>query len=259
MRYLLILSLLMTAPTWGKEDEIDQAVDNIFNAHSDNKFSYYQPTYFIFGHTDLKLQFSGKYRIARSQNLYFALTQVMFWNIYDESKPFKDINYSPEVFYRLVEPDQPYLRSLDFGYLHTSNGRDKDESRSIDRVFLKSNFDLVFEKSHVVGDFKVFQIFNEDATNKTIKKYMGSWEYQMFLTHLWSYEKQRLDLEFRVFAGSRIYDLQNGGRTVGLVYHLGSDEFNPSFYGQYYAGYAENLRNFNRYTEQFRFGLLLFL
>lgn len=262
MKFFLLALLLFSGRTFAqaKTDEISSAVENIFSADSDNKFSYYQPNYFIFGHTDLKLQFSGKYRISRAHNLYFAMTQVMFWSIYAESKPFKEINYSPEVFYRLLETNHPFIRSIDMGYLHTSNGRSNSESRSIERVFLKQNFEFRLEGDRrVVGDLKAFHIFNEDKPNKTIRNYMGFWEYQMFVTNIWAYEKQRLDFEFRIFAGSKVVNFDKGGRTLGLVYHLGSDEFNPSLYAQYYAGYAENLRNFNRQTEQFRFGLLLFL
>ena len=103
------------------DKEVHEASKAIFGIDPKNKFSLYQPSYFIFGKENLKMQFSSKYRVAKNYNLYLAYTQVMFWDIYEQSAPFNDINYNPEIFYRLIEGDTKFIRSIDFGYHHTSN------------------------------------------------------------------------------------------------------------------------------------------
>lgn len=240
-------------------DELDQNTNLIFGNSPKNKFSYYEPTYFLFGKDDLKLQISAKYRLARSLNLYFSYTQTMFWSIYITSQPFKDINYYPEVFYRLVEDNDQHLRSMDFGLIHSSNGKDGPNSRSFNRVYLKTNLTTKYKRHSFIGEFKFYEIITKDNTNKDIKKYLGYWDFSFYLTHLVIHQKQRLDLEFRIFAGDKLTNLNKGGRSLGLIYNFESENFNPSIYLQYYSGHAENLLSYNQSSEQIRLGFLLLL
>jgi phospholipase A1 len=238
--------------------EIEKASKDMFGVDPRNKFSLYQPSYFVFGKENLKMQFSGKYRVAKSYNLYLAYTQTMFWNIYDQSAPFDDINYNPEVFYRLVEEDLKFVRSIDFGVLHTSNGEDSNKSRSLNRIFLKTNFVTAVKRHTILGDFKLQHIYSKSDANDKIVDHMGYWELKLTLTHVLVHNSQRLDIEYRFFAGKNIVDIGKGGRELGLVYRLGSDNFNPAFYLQYYSGYAESLLHYDQKVSQVRLGLLLF-
>lgn len=238
--------------------EIQAASKAIFGIDPKNKFSLYQPSYFIFGRNNLKIQFSAKYRVAKTYNLYLGYSQVMFWNIYDKSAPFEDINYNPELFYRILESDRKFIRSIDLGYHHTSNGQEGEKSRSIDRVFLKTNFATNFGRNNILGEFKLQSIFNKDVTNRSIIERMGFWELKLIVTHVLVHDSQRIDVEYRFFSGKKVVDLGNGGREIGLIYRLGSDNFNPAFYLQYYSGYAETLINYDKNVNEVRAGLLLF-
>jgi phospholipase A1 len=238
--------------------EIKQASKDMFGIDPKNKFSLYQPSYFIFGKENLKLQFSGKYRVAKSYNLYLAYTQTMFWNIYDTSAPFDDINYNPEIFYRLVEDDSNFIKSIDFGTLHTSNGEDELKSRSMNRIFLKTNFISNVGRHAVLGDFKLQHIYSKSDENKDIVNHYGYWELKLTVTHVLVHGTQRLDIEYRFFAGKKIVNFGQGGRELGLIYRLGSENFNPAFYLQYYSGYAESLLHYDQKVSQVRAGLLLF-
>jgi len=102
-------------------------------------FSEYKPTYFITGHPDTKVQLSFKAYIVRAMPLYFAYSQLMMWDLFTKrSSPFRDINFNPEVFYRLNLNDQPSFQWLDFGiYEHESNGKDGGDSRAWDRIYLR--------------------------------------------------------------------------------------------------------------------------
>lgn len=248
-----------TATIFEKPDkEVQEASKAIFGIDPRNKFSLYQPSYFIFGKENLKLQFSGKYRVAKNYNLYLGYTQTMIWNVYDQSAPFDDINYLPEVFYRLVEGDDKFIRSIDIGIQHKSNGEEGDKSRSMNSVFLKTNFASKINHHNILGEFKLQNIYSKADANKYIVDHMGFWELKLIVTHLIVHDSQRLDIEYRFFAGKSVVDIGKGGRELGLIYRLGSDNFNPAFYLQYYSGYAETLLHYDQKISQVRLGLLLF-
>lgn len=240
------------------QKEIEEASSDIVGTDPANKFSLYQPTYFIFGKDDLKLQFSAKYRVAKSYDLYLGYTQVMFWNIYKNSAPFDDINYNPEAFYRLTENKKSFLRSIDLGILHTSNGEDLEKSRSMNRLFVKTNFATQWGRHNILGELKLQHIYSKSDSNKNIDSYMGFWDLKMIVTHILVMGKGRLDLEYRLFAGKRVFNISRGGRELGLLYHFGSENFNPALYFQYYSGYAENLLHYSQKQSNARLGLMLF-
>lgn len=238
--------------------EIQEASKAMFGIDPKNKFSLYQPSYFVFGEENLKIQFSAKYRVAKNYDLYLAYTQVMFWSIYKKSLPFEDINYNPEIFYRILEGEKDFIRSVDLGHQHTSNGQDGVKSRSINRIFLKTNFATNFGRNNILGEFKLQDIYNKDITNASIVEHMGFWELKIIVTHILVHEAQRLDLEYRFFSGKKVVDLHKGGREIGLIYKLNSVNFNPAFYVQYYSGYAETLLHYEDKVNAVRAGLLLF-
>ncbi|MBC7714638.1 MAG: phospholipase A [Rhizobacter sp.] len=237
---------------------IQNASKELFGNDSSNKFSLYQPSYFIFGKENLKMQFSAKYKVAKTYNLFLGYTQLMFWNIYDSSAPFDDINYNPEVFYRIIEDQNNFLRSIDIGMLHTSNGEDGDKSRSINRIFVKTNFATSIGKHNILGELKIQDIFGKSSFNNDIVDYMGYWELKMIFTHFVTWGSSRIDLQYKLNAGKKIFNIEKGGRELGILYNLGSENFNPTFYVQYYSGYAESLLHYNKKVSQVRGGLLLY-
>lgn len=239
--------------------EIQKKSNELFGANSSAKFSYHLPGYFIFGKDDLKLQLSGKYRVAHSANLYIGYTQLMFWSIYDDSLPFKEINYNPEIFYRVVEHESNFIRSLDFGVAHNSNGKDKEESRSINRVFLKANSSRAYGQHNLITGLKLYYIFDKDPPPLNITQHLGFWELKAAFTNVITHNKSHLALEFKLYAGKKVYDLDKGGRELGLVYNFGSDNFNPALYLQYFSGYGENLIDQDKKRDTVRLGFMLFM
>ncbi len=230
---------------------------DVLGANKNSTFSFYLPNYFAFGKDDLKLQFSGKYRVAKKANIYLAYTQLMFWNIYDASMPFEEINYNPEIFYRILEDQTNYLRSLDIGVLHTSNGEDGAISRSINRAYVKLNGVRKIDRFNLITLLQFHYIFNRDSQSEHIHDYLGYWDLKMALTHLITHNKQHLDLEFRIYAGKRFFNFDKGAREIGLLYNFESENFNPNIYFQYFSGYGENLLFQNKKQESYRLGLSL--
>ncbi len=120
------------------------------------RLSFNDPMYFIVGAhggANAKFQLSFKYRIFEGtdpasrrliDNLYVAYTQFSLWDLSEDSKPFRDTNYRPSLYYYLSDTGVHNAAisrlSLATGFEHESNGRDGDESRSINTVFLKPTF-----------------------------------------------------------------------------------------------------------------------
>ena len=114
--------------------------------------SLYKPNYFLpvswsdlaedDGDAEAQFQISFKQRIGNS-HVFFAYTQVSFWRLWDndDSRPFRETNFAPEIFYRLrakKNPMGPF--DLDIGFEHESNGQSLPESRSWNRLYLRPIF-----------------------------------------------------------------------------------------------------------------------
>src|ERR1700761_9482095 len=61
----------------------------------------YKPMYFIMGSPNTKIELSFKIKLVEAGNLYFGYTQLMFWELFQKDAFFHDLNYIPELFYRL--------------------------------------------------------------------------------------------------------------------------------------------------------------
>ncbi len=117
------------------------------------RLSFNEPMYIMFGAHDganAKFQISFKYRIFEGEdpnsksvldNLYFAYTQFSLWDLAGDSRPFKDTNYRPSLYYYLsdtgVKNSVLSRLSIATGFEHESNGRAGDDSRSINTLFVK--------------------------------------------------------------------------------------------------------------------------
>ena len=85
-------------------------------------------------------------------HLFLGYTQRSWWQLYntDWSNQFRETNYSPEVFARkiLETPDDflgGKLLAYDFGFIHQSNGRTQELSRSWNRLFFR--FSLLYGRT----------------------------------------------------------------------------------------------------------------
>lgn len=117
------------------------------------RLSFNEPMYIMFGGHDganAKFQISFKYRIFEGEdpnsksvldNLYFAYTQFSLWDLAGDSRPFKDTNYRPSLYYYLsdtgVKNSVISRMSIATGFEHESNGRSGDESRGVNTLFVK--------------------------------------------------------------------------------------------------------------------------
>lgn len=254
---IFIFIILKNAVYAESYDEIKKTAETVVGTPKSQKFSPHNPGYFILGAEDLKLQFSLKYRIVQKFPLYLAYSQLMFWDIYKESKPFADINYKPEIFYRIFSNESDSFKTLDFGFLHNSNGEDDAKSRSVDRYFIRANYLTKWKRHFMDFNLMIYNSMNEDEENFDITNHYGYWELLFYLTNLVMVDEQSLNLEIKTYAGKEVFDFDQGAFQLGLIYDFHSENFNPSIYLQFFQGYGESLINYNQQRTEWRLGLLL--
>lgn len=223
-----------------------------------NPYSLYQDAYFISGEPDTKIQFSFKYGLSDwNFNLYFAYTQTMFWDLKKESRPFSDINFNPEIFYRF-DFSASTLNFIDLGlYEHKSNGKDGESSRSYDRSYIR--FKLIFPllgKSFLTFTNKFFRLYRLND-NRDLKNYTGFYEARLELLNITNEGFGFSKIYFNFFAGGKNSELlDNGGKELGVAFKFNLHTLNPSLFFQIYDGYFENLILYNARRTSYRVGIL---
>lgn len=137
-----------------------------------------------YNRTEAEFQISVFLPITRklfdtSWDLMFAYTHHAWWQLYNNkwSKPFRETNYTPELFLRKVDstPADIFgfkLVAMDFGFTHQSNGQYQLLSRSWDRVFSRVN---LTKESAVISLMLWYRVPEKaiDDDNRTILRYMG--------------------------------------------------------------------------------------
>lgn len=122
--------------------------------------------------------------VARSKwDFLFAYNHHAWWQIYNSnwSRPFRETNYTPEVFFRHVSKKN--LKEIlgfkvlgyDAGYVHQSNGQIEALSRSWDRIFLRTHLLGTKYSLIVTGWIRLPENKTQDD-NSDIFDYMGTGE-----------------------------------------------------------------------------------
>ena len=236
-------------PTAEKEERKD-----MFNLTS------YDPVYFIYSERSTKVQASFKYKLLRDYNLYGGYTHLILWDLNGESRPFLDVNYNPELFYRWDFKGEGFLESIDaIAYGHLSNGKELGESRSMDYTAGRFNFKTKLKKNRVLRtSLKVRIMGNFDQENEELRKYYGPFELKFTLTEFLTGVIDKGEITGRFYTGGNFgEDFSKGGQEIGLSFRIYGLEITPAFYIQYFHGYSEALRFFDQKENIIRFGLLL--
>lgn len=203
---------------------------------------------------ELKFQFSFKQQLYRGLN--FAYTQRSFWRILDEedSRPFRDTTYNPELFYRFQR--QAATRTEwggELGIEHESNGNREPNSRSWNRLFVAP----FIEHGPLRAELKLWHRLSEDAKktpddptgdeNPDIEKFYGYGELHLSYVNL---HRQRASLMTRWnFATDK------GALQLGYSFPTGTE--NLFLYCQFWTGYGESLIDYNRSVTRYGIGVLI--
>lgn len=196
---------------------------------------------------EMKFQISLKATVLKvgTSFLAAAFTQKSFWQIYDSdnSRPFRETNYNPEIFIRFGGK----YSFLDLGYEHESNGRGEPESRSWDRLYVRSQYStsavkLALKIWNIVSD----EIYPADHEERdfNMQYYYGNGQLELGL-NIW-------DTLFKV-QGRYNFSTYNGYVESKILWRL-TDHL---YWGPTYTkGYGDNLRAYNIDNESFGIGIL---
>jgi phospholipase A1 len=210
-----------------------------------------------FDNAEAKFQISFKLPLwermfGSNADLYFAYTQISFWQIYntENSSPFRDTNYEPEGVV-VLHTDYDLLgfknRQLAFGLVHQSNGRGADVlSRSWNRVYAAGTL----ERGNFASSLKLWYRIPEDEENDDnpdIEDYLGNGEF-----------RAGFGWRNHVFAMMLRNNLQSD-------HNRGAVELGWSFpllpklkgYVQYFYGYGESLIDYDHKNNRIGVGVLL--
>jgi outer membrane phospholipase A len=232
----------------------------------DNHLSPYEPIYFLAGNypaaefqLSLKFQlfdFTNSYAVAT--NLYFAYTQTSYWDLFSSDPSFFDTSYKPSVFLYFPEllsrEDKSIVFDLQGGAEHESNGRGGPMERSIYSAYLQPR--ITFGRpGHLQFALqpRAWTYFLVGPNNPDIAEFRGYADLHAFLTlksdpNSWA--NFQVETRFRIGDGGA-----HPGVQVDARYKF--PHFNPTIDVQYFEGYGQTLRQYNKEAHGLRVGLCL--
>lgn len=249
-----------------------QTVEAAIHRTFAGRFSAHEPIYFIYGEGPqaAKFQFSFKYRLLGTggelsekipalRRLFIGYTQRSLWNIDDNSSPFYDTSYMPELLFEsqavLEEKGGGGMHWLGYqvGLKHESNGSPAFNSRSMNTVYFRPgvsfgdlngwNFILAPRFHAYVGDLD---------DNPDLKNFRGNVEFMAAFG--------RNDY----FAVSLVGRLGRGGHKgsveVDVTIPVKSEfllDFATYILIQYWNGHGESLLDYNVHSSSVRAGFSL--
>jgi phospholipase A1 len=194
--------------------------------------------------------------ITNGDQLFFGFTLESWWQVYtgDISRPFRETNYQPEIFYFTPTNWHPFNTNsaLIFGFEHQSNGRSELLSRSWNRIYAT----FLFEKKNLAVSFrpwyripegdKATTIDSVGDDNPDINDYMGYFELGVVYKLNRKYE---LSMKFR-----ESFSKHNGAIELGITFPLWGK---LRGYAQYFNGYGESLIDYNYKQQRLGIGFAL--
>lgn len=203
----------------------------------------------------LKVPLNSKDIFTEDDGLYLGFTVQAWWQLYAQgiSKPFRETNYQPELFYITPLDWHPFdgNTGLMLGIEHQSNGRGQLLSRSWNRIYVnflyeKDNFAFSFKPwVRLAEDKKTSQFDPDGDDNPDIDDYFGHFE--LGTVYKWD------TLEFS-FMGRKNFATHHGFAELGLTFPLWGK---LRGYATTSTGYGESLIDYNYSQTRFGIGIAL--
>ncbi|ACN14146.1 PldA [Desulforapulum autotrophicum HRM2] len=191
-------------------------------------------------------------------DLWLGYTQRSFWQVYnvDQSSPFRETNYEPELLLNLpmeLNVLGMTLRTINFGMNHQSNGRAESLSRSWNRIVANFGFErkgLFSTHDSLVVELKSWYRIPEDSEsddNPDIEDYLGYGEIRT--SYFWK------NYRYSMMVRNNLDDDENRG-AIQLDWSFPLNN-RISGYLQYYLGYGESLLDYNHSVNRVGLGFIL--
>ncbi|MBU2878826.1 MULTISPECIES: phospholipase A [Alteromonadaceae] len=189
--------------------------------------------------------------------IYAGFSVTSFWQVYNDeaSKPFRETNYEPEIFYFWkthyrflgIKFDQVHL-----GLNHNSNGQSGLKSRSWNRLYASALFsdkDSVYYLKawyRIPEDEKETVNSPEGDDNPDITDYLGHFEI--------GYGKKVGNFNFLTLVRNNLKSDNKGSIELNITYPL-NKRYDVVF--QYFNGYGDSLIDYNRHQQRYGIGIQL--
>jgi phospholipase A1 len=200
------------------------------------------------------LQVSVKFPLWRrmlgtENDLMFSYTSQSWFQAYNSalSKPFRETNYQPEIFWRHYSgPHLPlgiHIAGWDLGYDHQSNGRSEPLSRSWDRILTRIPVDLPHSVSlEVRAWYRIPESDNSDD-NPDIERYLGYGD----IRTIWTPNRNTFTALYRPAPEGPSFEAT---WSYPITKHL-------RLYTQYYNGYGESLIDYDQKVQRIGIGFTI--
>lgn len=207
---------------------------------------------------EAKMQVSFKTKLMEDlfksrADVWFGYTQQSNWQVYnqgDESAPFRNNDYAPEIFItQPVKASLPWggqLRMLGVGYIHQSNGQSRPLSRSWNRVYAMAGME--WGKLSVVPRIwaRIDPNSSEDDDNPDITDYMGYGDVKL---------RYQINNKHTLNSTLRYNPFENRGAIqVGYTFPI---KGKLKAYVQGFHGYGESLLDYNHKQTGIGIGVML--
>jgi outer membrane phospholipase A len=191
----------------------------------------------------------------RRDGLYFSYSQTSFWDLHDDSSPFIDNSYRPELWWH--QGGMPNLLldtselDLEGGFGHESNGTEGSQKVAMNFVFVRP-----------VARWDVDDIWRVHVEPR-LRQFVGSLNYNPDIA--------RYRGLFSLYADVGRHDglKVSGTAVIGSLMTRGSWQMDLSYplvgithgwvnvyvYGQWFDGFAEDLRLYHQRSDRFLLGL----
>lgn len=232
-----------------------------------NAISPYEPIYFMVGNRDganARFQVSFKYRLFSPDdpahpgfmdNWYLGYTQTALWDLHSDSIPFVDTTYNPSFFWARdtlwESTGKRWSLGLNTGLEHKSNGKDDEDSRSLNDLYIQPEFNYRFDGGSTLSfqpRFKYYVWTDRDMD------YPGSLGYVDWKLR-WAQDDGLIlsGLYRQGTEGRNATELTAAWPLKRTFLHM-----NGHLYMQYFRGYGETLLGYDQKSgSQLRIGIAL--
>ncbi len=248
---------------FGESAQLSNADSLIRRFDNTPSFGMYKDNYFIVGtelfgkknkwNSDAKFQVSIRQRLTNSilpfkTHIYFTYTQKAFWDVFQESLPFRDLNFNPAIgIGRPLIFRNRFLGLLTLDFEHESNGKDGDASRSWNKITFGSLF--VF-RDRWIWQSKIWIPLIDGGENKDITSYSG------FAMTALTYSSLKRKYNVSCVLTKRAGNILNHNVQLNFSVRLFSNE-DLYLFAEYYDGYGESMLSYKDYRQRIRFGILM--
>lgn len=249
------------------DKETDESIKKLFTKDFGiytYKKNYILPATYTFNDRDDRENFETVFQLSfekpLSYNLFgfdetvsIAYTQKSFWQTTGSSAPFRETNYEPEIFVQIPYGEEnSALKSYKISAMHSSNGKDEEDSRSLNRVYLEGLFQ--FENLFVTP--RVWYRIPEnskDDENPHFYDYYGYGD----LSLLYAYKQHTFELLLR--DNLKFSENNKGAAEFTWTFPLPEFLHTKNVYGmlQYFYGYGNSLIDYDREINNIGIGIVL--